>query len=100
MEINPGELGVVVDWRQRQQTSLYRVVPVNGKYKRYGTARWYEARFLTGTGMESHTGSIRTYRANQTLEEETGDRGCDCQCCAHVAMDRGDYSNSGRWLGE
>ncbi len=99
MENDLGELGVIVDWRQRAQTSLYRVVPINGRYQRRGTARWVESRYLTGTGMHSHTGSVATYNANRTLEKEGGDRGCACQCCVHVSMERADFTNKGRWLG-
>ncbi len=83
---------VVVDHRLRGFKSEYRVVPINGRHQRYGKAAWQGAHKLTPTGKKSRTGALVTYRANEMSMGGTEERGCDCQCCIHIAYERPDFN--------
>ena len=97
VEDEDGQRHVAVDRDLWKFKSVYRIVAIDGNRKRWGPARWVASHLLKATGEHSNTGSIRTYRANEELEAESGDRGCRCQCCVHVAMDKKDFTNSGRY---
>ena len=83
-----GQLYHVVDHRLRGTKAEYRCVPVNARNERFGRARWISSsELIAGDGnAKRSSGSIKTYRANQKLDEQLGGRGCDCQCCVHTAI--------------
>jgi hypothetical protein len=80
-----GQLRVIVDYRMRGTKAEYAGIPMNGRHERFGPAQWVSSSELHTTGKSSKTASVRTYRANNKLEEEVG-RGCRCHCCIHTAI--------------
>lgn len=82
------QLYVIVDHQLRGTKSEYRCIPTNNRFERFGRASWIESNRLESIGKRSAKGSLVTYRANTAWELEVGERGCECQCCCHVAMPR------------
>ena len=92
-----GDEFVVVDRKMHIETSSYYAVPMDKMRRRIGIPTWKFTYLLNKTGQHSNKGSLRTFRANRQLEAEVG-RGCRCECCVHVAMDRKAFTNKGRFL--
>lgn len=80
-----GHLCVIVDHQIRGTKSEYRVIPLDGRRRRYGRVAWTETSKLSPVGEKSR-GSIVTYRANRMMEQDLGGRGCGCECCVHTAI--------------
>ena len=89
----PQQKFVVVDYESIGDDRQYRVIPLDSKKRRRGTAVWMRAHLLESTGEKSGTASLKTYRANESLI----DRGCSCQCCIHEAYDSWEWTNWGKW---
>ena len=88
----PIKMFVVVDYDDTPDARKYRVVPLDGRKRRRGDAKWMASYSLkTWEGEHSGTASIKTYRANAKLP----DRGCECQCCIHEAYNSGFWTNTG-----
>ena len=95
------ELVVVVGHKMRDNHSLYGVVRMTKwRARRYGPVVWRLVQDLDVTNKERRggRGSVATFRANKLLEEELGERGCECQCCIHYAIPKKDFeTRTGRW---
>jgi hypothetical protein len=87
-----GQYFVVVEYREDPGTR-YRVIPLDSRTRRRGDAVWMPSWKLLATGERSGTASVKTYRANLSME----DRGCECQCCIHEAYGLSEWTNYGRW---
>jgi len=78
---------VVVDYRQdRRKRGSYRLVRLTHlpMGKGYGPAIWVDSwRVASHDYPDSRPTAVQTYRANVKLG---ADRGCSCECCAHVAI--------------
>jgi len=91
--------GVIVDYKQNgAHRGWYRVVrtlhPANGAA--FGESVWVETHFLSKVlGLPQRHNTVRIYRANNKLLQ----RGCECNCCAHEAIDRSAILKDGtfRW---
>ena len=80
--------GVVVNYRQDPRgKGEYHIVrtlhPISGAT--YGYPFWVVPHELTGLDVPQRWTAVKTYRANNRLEE----RGCSCMCCAHEAIPAG-----------
>ena len=92
-DIHTRRLAVVVEYDDTPDARRYRVVPLDARKRRRGDAYWTESWVLQSTGEHSGTASIKTYRANAKLP----DRGCECQCCVHEAIDLSLFGFIGQW---
>lgn len=89
---------VIVDWQRRAGKGMYRCIrlqhPLNGLM--YGAAFYALPQDLYPTTQPNRFRStVKIYKANERLEE----RGCTCNCCAHVEIPVSDIRSDGtfRW---
>lgn len=97
-----GRPAVVVDYRQDAKgRGFYRVVRLVSlpSGRGYGPAVWRESYRLSERKdwSDGRPTAVKQYRANQKLGAE---RGCSCECCAHVAIPVGVIRNDGTLKGE
>lgn len=82
--------GVVVDYRYGGE---YRVIRINSPIagQLYGQAIWMKSGRLRAT-LLTYKRAPGIYRANKRLGK---DRGCSCNCCAHVSIPRSEIRQDG-----
>jgi hypothetical protein len=88
---------VVVNYRRSGTVSESRCIALDKRLRRRGDAYWERVQNLEPTAYRSQTGSIKTYLANELLEQQLEGRGCSCQCCIHEAQERSMFNNQGEY---
>ena len=95
-----GQLYAIVGHRTIGTKAQYRCMPLNGRLEKYGRTIWIISAALEATGMVSNQAVITTYNSNRMLDDGLPEgRGCDCDCCVHVAMPIADWTHMGRMRG-
>lgn len=97
-----GRPAVVVDYRQDTRgRGQYRIVRLTSlpSGRGYGPAIWQDSHLLLPYPWDdARPTAVKMYRANERLGD--ADRGCACQCCAHVAIPPGMIRSDGTLEGE